>query len=93
MPALREGVYRPFGSGAKQRRVRADVVWALDGRLDKYRLHKGVLATTAQFERNILADLETHLWRVELRDFDRIKKDLETWGHFESGASGLWLPK
>ena len=71
--------------------VRADLVWALEGRLDKFHLHKGVLATTARFENSVLADVQPHLWRVELRDFDRLKSDLESWGQFERGsrASGF----
>jgi proteasome lid subunit RPN8/RPN11 len=77
----------------KMETVRADLIWALNGRLDKFHLHKGVIATTAKFEKSVLLDLDTHLWRIELRDFDRMKKDLELWGQFERGATGLWLPR
>ena len=76
----------------KTRVVKADLVWALEGRLDKYRLNKGVLATTARFEKSVLSDLQDHLWRIELRDFEVLKKDIESWGRYERGATGLWLP-
>jgi restriction endonuclease Mrr len=77
----------------RTRSVRADLVWALEGRLDKFHLNKGVVATTARFEPAVLADLKQHLWRVELKDYERLKSDLETWGQYNRAASGLWLPK
>jgi restriction endonuclease Mrr len=77
----------------KTKTVRADLVWALEGRLEKFHLHKGVLATTAKFEEGVLRDIQAHLWRIELRDLQRLKRDLEGWGQFERSASGLWLPK
>jgi hypothetical protein len=77
----------------KTRTVRADLIWALNARLDKFHLHKGVIATTARLEKSVLADLDTHLWRIDLRDFGRLKNDLESWGQFEQGCTGLWLPK
>lgn len=77
----------------KTRVVSADRVWALNSRLDKFHLHKGVIATTARFEKSVLMDLETHLWRIDLRDYSRLKEDLEAWGQFSPGATGLWLPR
>lgn len=77
----------------KTKTVRADLVWALEGRLEKFRLHKGVLATTAKFEDSMLTDIQAHLWRIELRDLNRLKRDLEGWGQFERSANGIWLPK
>ncbi len=77
----------------KTKVVRADLVWALNSRLDKFHLHKGVIATTARFEKSVLTDLETHLWRIDLRDYSRLKSDLETWGQFSPGTTGLWLPR
>lgn len=74
--------------------VRADLVWALEGRLEKFHLHKGVVATTARFEKSTLREARENLWRIELRDFDRLRWDLETWGHYtKDTATGLWLPK
>ena len=73
-------------------KVRADVVWALDGRLHKFHLHKGVLATTARFEKSVLADLDQHLWRIELKDFDRIRHELQEWGKYTQTPGGLWVP-
>jgi len=78
----------------RTKRVRADLVWALEGRLDKFHLHKGVLATTARFETSTLKECSDHLWRVELRDFERLRQDLELWGHYRADTrTGLWLPK
>lgn len=77
----------------KTRVVSADLIWALNSRLDKFHLHKGVIATTAKFEKSVLVDLENHLWRIDLRDYSRLKKDLEEWGQFSLGATGLWLPR
>ena len=73
--------------------VKADLVWALEGRLNKFHLNKGVLATTAHFEKSVLADLKDHLWRIELRDFEALSQDLQSWGRYERESSGLWLPK
>ncbi|HKD82534.1 MAG TPA: restriction endonuclease [Candidatus Angelobacter sp.] len=73
--------------------VKADLVWALEGRMDKFRLNKGVLATTAHFEKSVLADLKDHLWRIELRDFEALTQDLQSWGRYEHDSTGLWLPK
>ena len=73
--------------------VRADLIWALEGRLEKFRLHKGVLATTARFEKSMLREAPQHLWRIELKDFERLRHDLQTWGQFgRDSRSGLWLP-
>ena len=77
----------------KTRVVKADLVWALEGRLDKFHLNKGVLATTAHFEKSVFSDLKDHLWRIELRDFEMLKRDLQCWGQYEQGSTGLWLPK
>lgn len=77
----------------KTQTVRADQVWALEGRLDKFKLNKGVLATTAVFEKSVLLDLKDHLWRLELHDFEMLKKDLQSWGLYQRGSGGLWLPK
>ena len=77
----------------KTHTVKADVVWALEGRLEKFKLNKGVLATTASFENAVLSDLKDHLWRIELRDFEILKKDLQSWGLYQHGSSGLWLPR
>lgn len=77
----------------KANTVRADFVWALEGRLDKFHLHKGVLATTAHFEASVLSDLQPHLWRIEIKDFERINRDLQSWGQYHQASSGLWLPR
>lgn len=77
----------------KTHTVKADVVWALEGRLEKFKLNKGVLVTTAIFENAVLSDLRDHLWRIELRDFEILKKDLQSWGLYQHGSSGLWLPR
>lgn len=74
-------------------KVRSDLIWALEGRLNKFHLHKGVLATTARIERAVLADLSQYLWRIELKDFNSIKLDLEAWGSFEQSKGGIWLPQ
>jgi hypothetical protein len=95
----RDTVAGPYRVGIQCKRyvntriVRADLVWALEGRLEKFHLHKGVLATTARFEQSVLSSVEDHLWRIELRDFQRLKTDIENWGHFEQGSTGIWLPK
>ena len=75
----------------KTGKVRADLVWALAGRLDKFHLHKGVLATTARIEDSVLTDLSQHLWRLELKDFERLKRDLQDWGAFTRNSTGLWI--
>jgi hypothetical protein len=75
----------------RQRIVRADIIWALDGRLEKFKLHKGVLVTTAHFEKGVLSDASEHLWRIELVDFERLKSELQEWG--TPGRRSLWLPR
>ena len=59
--------------------VKADIVWALLGRLQKFHLHKGVIATTAHFEQSLLKEVHEHLWQIDLKDFKGLRDELETW--------------
>jgi restriction system protein len=73
--------------------VNADIVWALVGRLQKYHLHKGVIATTARFEQSVLKEVNEHLWQIELKDFQQLRDDLETWSNsYDISKGGILLP-
>jgi hypothetical protein len=75
----------------KTRFVKADIVWALLGRLDKFKLNHGAIATTGVFENSVLRETEEHLWRIDLLDFQAIAKQLgQTYSR--DSSSGLYLP-
>lgn len=68
---------------ATARKVGVQPIRELAGVLDRFKAHKGVLATTSYFTKNAWKETDRWFWMVDLYDFDRIKKNLLSWGIVE----------
>lgn len=53
-------------------KVNAATIRELAGVLDRHRAHQGVVVTTSHFTEEAKAEVESHLWRISLRDYDNI---------------------
>jgi CspA family cold shock protein len=53
-------------------KVSAAPIRELAGVLDRFRAHQGVVVTTSHFTQEAQTEVESHLWRVSLRDYDNI---------------------
>jgi restriction endonuclease Mrr len=76
----------------QRKRVSAEPIRALSAVLEKFRAHAGVLAITSYFSRDALEESRKYFWRIALRDYDRIVKDLKDFCVFKKHPSGLWIP-
>jgi len=61
--------------------------------LDIFQSHVGVFVTTSYFTKAAEEEIRQHLWRISLRDYDRIVHDLKHFGLLEKGPGGIWIPK
>ena len=57
---------------AATRRITADPIRALSGVLDRFQAHVGVIATTSYFTKPAKDEVEAHLWKIDLRDYEKI---------------------
>jgi restriction endonuclease Mrr len=74
-------------------KVSAEPIRALAGVLGIFRAHAGVFVTTSYFTRAAEEETRQHLWRISLRDYDRIVLDLKHFGLFERSSGETWVPK
>jgi cold shock CspA family protein len=64
---------------AADRRITADPIRALAGVLDRFHAHIGVVATTSYFTTPAREEVEGHLWKINLRDYENIVAALKRW--------------
>jgi|SRR5882672_1532554 len=64
---------------AADRRITADPIRALAGVLDRFQAHVGVVATTSYFTKPAREEVEGHLWKMDLRDYEKIVAALKKW--------------
>lgn len=57
-------------------RVTAEPIRSLNGVLDRYRAHAGVLATTSYFTDAAVEETRNYIWRVGLHDYKEIVREL-----------------
>ena len=57
---------------AAHNRISADPIRALAGVLDRFQAHVGVIATTSYFTEPAKKEVEGHLWKINLRDYESI---------------------
>jgi len=57
---------------AAARKITAEPIRALAGVLDRFQAHVGVVATTSFFTKPAREEVEGHLWKISLRDFENI---------------------
>jgi cold shock protein len=58
-------------------KVSATPIRALNGVLDRFKAHQGIVATTSFFTKSAALEVQTHHWKVSLRDFDNIIASLK----------------
>jgi hypothetical protein len=69
---------------ASTHRVSAEPVRSLNGVLDRFRAHRGVIATTSEFTRDAWHEVGEYFWRIELLDHQRIVSALKELGLVDS---------
>jgi len=58
------------------RQITADPIRSLAGVLDRFRAHVGVVATTSYFTASARKETDSHLWRIDLKDYEDIVSSL-----------------
>lgn len=69
------------------RRVSAEPVRSLNGVLDRFHAHLGVIATTSQFTQDAWREAGRYFWRIQLLDHQKIVAALEELRFIESPES------